>query len=110
LKHFKNRQLGGFKFRRQEVIGQYFVYFEAKSIIEIDGGQNVNQEDVYDKHTEVFKSHGHKVLHLLNDDILVNTDDVISDIMRKLDTRSCIVNIPSPQPSPGGRGGAAIVV
>ena len=40
----RGRQLGGYKFRRQAPIGPYivdFVCFEAKLIIELDGGQHV---------------------------------------------------------------------
>jgi very-short-patch-repair endonuclease len=42
-RHLRARQLAGFKFRRQEVIGPYivdFVCFDARLIIEIDGGQH----------------------------------------------------------------------
>ena len=38
---FRNRQLHGFKFRRQQPIGQYiadFLCLEARLVIELDGG------------------------------------------------------------------------
>ena len=41
--HLRNRQLGGFKFRRQHPIGRYvvdFVFPGAKPIVEADGGQH----------------------------------------------------------------------
>jgi very-short-patch-repair endonuclease len=39
----RNRQLGGFKFRRQATVGRYVVDFlcaERKLIVEFDGGQH----------------------------------------------------------------------
>jgi len=41
--HLRNRQLGGYKFRRQRPIGPYivdFVCLEKKLVIEVDGGQH----------------------------------------------------------------------
>ena len=43
---------------------------------------------------------GYRVPHFWNDDVILNTDRVLSDIMRKLDSMSCIENLPSPRPSP----------
>ena len=43
-------QVGGFKFRRQQPLGNYvadFVCLEGRLIVEIDGGQHVDQK-VYD--------------------------------------------------------------
>lgn len=40
-------QVDGFKFRRQQPLGPYivdFVYLQKKLIIEIDGGQHMEQE------------------------------------------------------------------
>ena len=39
----RDRRLHGFKFRRQQPVGSYivdFICFEAKLIIELDGGQH----------------------------------------------------------------------
>ena len=44
----RGRQLGGFKFVRQEPIGQYYVDFvcrERRLIIELDGGQHAESRD-----------------------------------------------------------------
>jgi len=41
--NLRNRQLGGLKFRRQQSLGNYivdFISFDAKLIIEVDGGQH----------------------------------------------------------------------
>ena len=40
-KYLRNRQMEGFKFRRQQPIGKYivdFVNFEKKIVVEVDGG------------------------------------------------------------------------
>ena len=48
-KYLKGKQLEGFKFRRQQPIGKYivdFVNLERKIIIELDGGQHLeNKKD-----------------------------------------------------------------
>jgi very-short-patch-repair endonuclease len=46
--HLRNRQIQGCKFRRQQVIGPYiadFLCMEPKLIIEIDGGQHLNNQN-----------------------------------------------------------------
>jgi very-short-patch-repair endonuclease len=45
-KHLRMRQLGAYKFRRQQPIGPYivdFICFEQNLIIELDGGQHADQ-------------------------------------------------------------------
>ena len=45
-KHLRNRQLAGYKFRRQVPVGKYivdFVRFERKLAIEVDGGHHQEQ-------------------------------------------------------------------
>src|SRR5688572_6651446 len=59
-------------FRRQEPIGQYivdFICFEARLIIEVDGGQHF--ESTTDKTRDTFlESQGFRVLRLWNTDVL----------------------------------------
>ena len=63
-KYLKGRQIEGFKFRRQEPIGKYivdFVNYEKKIIIELDGGQHLNnKKDVL--RDSWFKKQNYKVL------------------------------------------------
>ncbi len=43
-RHIRNRQIEGFKFRRQQRLGKYivdFVNFERKVVIELDGSQHI---------------------------------------------------------------------
>jgi len=45
----RSRQLAGYKFRRQQPLGPYivdFVCFEARLVVEIDGGQHGEEEQL----------------------------------------------------------------
>lgn len=70
----KNKQFYGYRFRRQFPIGRYIVDFvcrETKIIIEIDGGQHNQPEDIkYDKiRGEFLASEGYQVVRFWNNDI-----------------------------------------
>ena len=85
----RNKKIGA-RFRRQHQIGDYvidFVSIEKKLIIEIDGGQHNNEQDVkYDeKRTLYLKNLGFKVIRFWNNDVLNNLDgvyDIISKILQ----------------------------
>jgi very-short-patch-repair endonuclease len=52
-RHIRARQLGGFKFVRQEPIDRYYADFvcrERRLIVELDGGQHA--ENLEDKHRD----------------------------------------------------------
>ena len=89
-------------FRRQEPIGPYiadFVCFEARLIVECDGGQHA--ESAYDaKRDAWFAQRGFTVLRFWNHDVLRETDSVVEQIFDAL----CL-HAPHPDPPPqGGRG------
>jgi very-short-patch-repair endonuclease len=93
--------LAGFKFRRQQAIGQYivdFVCFEARLIVEADGGQHVDQLTEDGQRTAALGAMGYRVLRYWNHEILTDIQSILSDIHHHL------IHTPSPQPSPGGRG------
>ena len=78
----KNRQFHKLKFKRQQPIGDYIVDFickEAKIIIEIDGGQHNEPENIeYDKtRTEYLKNLGYKVIRFWNNEIYENIEGVV---------------------------------
>ncbi len=57
----RSRQIDGLKFRRQHVIGRYIVDFccvERKMIVELDGGQHVEQEEADGERTKYLSSVG----------------------------------------------------
>ena len=94
-------QVGGFKFRRQQPLGDYiadFVCFEGLLIVEIDGGQHADQKD-YDKKRDAWlRDQGFIVLRFWNSDVFQNMDGVLQVIRENL-TSTPLLN-PSPQ---GGR-------
>ena len=103
-KHLRGHRLAGYKFRRQMVIEPYivdFVCLDAKLIVEADGGQHAEQ--VYDdaKRTAFLASLGYEVMRFWNHEILGDIDAVIGRI------HGFLIETPSPQPSPGGRGSKA---
>ena len=106
-KHLRNRQLAGFKFRRQTSIGQYFTDFEclaAKLIIELDGGQHQEQASYDLKRTKYLQARGYRVLRFWNNEVLTDTDAVLQSILIALESR--VTNgLPGKKvPSPRGRG------
>ncbi|MDX8395377.1 MAG: cobalamin biosynthesis protein, partial [Mariprofundaceae bacterium] len=93
----RNRQLKGFKFRRQYVIDGYIADFacvDAKLIVELDGGQHLEQQTYDAKRSAKLESHGFKVMRFWNDEVLNNTEAVLGVIFEALE------DTPSPQPSP----------
>jgi very-short-patch-repair endonuclease len=106
-RYLKNRALAGYKFRRQCSIGPYivdFVCFEKMVVIEIDGGQHAIQIQKDARRTEYLKARGFEVLRYWNNEVLANTDSVLSVILITL------VNTPSsPALLPKGEGSMAIL-
>ena len=85
----KNRQFQNLKFKRQQPIGDYIVDFickEAKVIIEIDGGQHNEQENIeYDKtRTEFLNGLGYKVIRFWNNEIYENIDSVLLQLNQEI--------------------------
>ena len=81
----RNKQLEGLKFKRQVPLDGYildFVCFEAKLIVEVDGGQHSGSESDAgrDRH---FEALGFKVLRFWNDDVTKNIDGVCLTILRE---------------------------
>src|SRR3989304_1627740 len=85
-KHIRQKQLDGYKFRRQQPIGQYivdFVNFERKIIIELDGGQHTEIEK--DKERDKFlRDQGFKVLRFWNHEVFENVEGVLEVIKKNL--------------------------
>jgi very-short-patch-repair endonuclease len=80
----------GVKFKRQQPIGNYivdFVSFEAKLIIEIDGGQH-NESPTMDKdeqRTTWLKSQGFRILRFWNNEVSENLNGVLLTIKKELE-------------------------
>ena len=97
----RGRRLEGVKVRRQQILGPYVVDFlclEPKLVIEVDGGQHAERISNDLQRTEYLKVLGYRVLLFWNHEVLEDPDAVLESI------RAALVDIPSPPPSPGGRG------
>ncbi|WP_235955029.1 endonuclease domain-containing protein [Sphingobium psychrophilum] len=93
----RNRQLEGFKFRRQASIGPFIVDFlcvETMLIIELDGGQHSEEKDA--ARTLSLKARGYSILRIWNHEVLANFDGVVEAI-RLASTKQAR---PSPNPLP----------
>ena len=84
----RNRQLDGFKFRRQAPIDRYFADFacdEARVVVDLDGGQHAEAEAYDDARTEVLEQAGYRVLRFWNHNVTGELDNVLSEISAVLD-------------------------
>jgi very-short-patch-repair endonuclease len=101
-KYLRAHRMAGYKFRRQVVIEPYivdFVCLEVKLIVEADGGQHLDQMEDDLKRSAFLESLDYKVMRFWNHEILCDIHTVLEKI------HSYLIEAPSPQPSPGGRGG-----
>ena len=81
----KNKQLGGFKFRRQHPISLYVADFychKLKLIIEIDGKYHYTKEQIPkdDERTKILEFNDVRVIRFLNQEILSNIEKVLQEI------------------------------
>ena len=83
----RRRQLSGFKFRRQHMIGSYicdFVCTEMRVVIELDGSQHLDQAS-YDANRDRFlRSQGYRVLRFWNGDVVNQTESIMETIVAAL--------------------------
>ena len=87
--YLKQKQLG-VKFRRQQPIDKYiadFVCFEKRIIIELDGSQHNEDENIEkDKIRDLyFKQNGFKVIRIWNNEINQNIEGVIENIKNEIE-------------------------
>lgn len=76
------------KFRRQQPLGDYrvdFVCFEKRLIVEIDGGQHLDNAESDAARTAWLASQGYRVKRYWNHDILKQPDTVAEDVLCALE-------------------------
>ena len=86
----RNRQLSGYKFRRQHPIGPYiadFVCLESMVIVELDGGQHMDQQAYDERRSAYLSRHGFCVVRFWNNDVLKNLEGVIHSLTLTLSQR-----------------------
>ena len=77
-------RLGGFHFRRQQIVGPYFVDFychQAGLVIELDGGIHQGQQDYDQDREQYLKSLGLQVLRFTNEAVFQDFKRVSGDIL-----------------------------
>ncbi|MEO1015139.1 MAG: endonuclease domain-containing protein [Pseudomonadota bacterium] len=82
----RNRQLGGFRFRRQHTVGPYIADFacvEARLIVELDGDQHGRDDaPARDARRDAFlEEQGWRVLRFWNHEAFENLDGVLETIL-----------------------------
>ena len=93
-RHLRAARLDGHKFRRQAPIGRYvvdFVCFEARLIVEVDGGQHAAQQRQDAQRTVWLAAQGFRVLRFWNTEVLGEVEAV-----KEVIGRACAGNSPSP--------------
>ena len=107
----RDRQLGGFKFRRQHPIEPYVVDFycaRARLVVELDGESHDGRREFDERRSSFLRRLGLHVIRFSNDDVLEYPDvvaEVILQHVSRLVPPSAVPG-PSPNPSPQGRGTA----
>jgi very-short-patch-repair endonuclease len=105
-RNLSSGQLGGYKFRRQEVIGRAIVDFYCPSqnlIVEVDGETHADPER--DRRRDAYlRNFDLSVLHVTNYDVMRNVEGVLTVILQALE----VADRPHPNPSPEGEGLVAV--
>ncbi|HEY2178172.1 MAG TPA: endonuclease domain-containing protein [Caulobacteraceae bacterium] len=81
------RRQGGPKFRRQVPIDRYvadFACFQARLIIELDGGQHADRTQEDAQRTAVLEACGWRVVRFWNTDVMDNLGGVVDTILAEL--------------------------
>ena len=87
-------------FRRQATIGQYYADFAChhhRLVIEVDGGGHADDQQIAadGRRTEFLNARGYRVLRFWNNDVLGNTEGVLTVL-----TQHLAAEPPPPRPSP----------
>ncbi len=83
--HLRGLKTQGAHFRRQATIGPYFADFachECKLVVEVDGGGHAEREQIAadNVRTRFLESQGYRVLRFWNNDVLKDTEAVMTII------------------------------
>jgi very-short-patch-repair endonuclease len=84
--YLRDRQLGGFKFRRQHPRPPFIADFycaEAKLIVETDGDSHADREEYDASRTVRLTRDGLHVIRFVNDDVHRHLDVVLEEILQE---------------------------
>ena len=85
----RRSQVGGFRFRRQAILGGSivdFAAFDARLIVEVDGATHSTHEEIARDaaRSAALAAQGFAVLRVTNDDVFRNLDGVLETIYARL--------------------------
>jgi len=83
----RNASLGGAKFRRQFLIGEFIADFccpQRQLVVELDGGGHVEQVQRDEWRSALLAQHGYRVVRFWNEEIIDNLDGVLERILEEL--------------------------
>ena len=104
--YLRDRRLAGLKFRRRHPLGRFvvdFVCLELKLIVELDGGQHMDETRYDAARTRWLYTQGYCVVRYWNDDVLMRCHAVLDDLLMHLSVR--VIKSPHPPFTPrAGRG------
>ena len=101
--YLRNKQLGGYKFRRQQPIGPYIADFAClpkKLLIELDGGQHADPKAPDEQRDQFLRQQGYRVLRFWNHEVFTDCFSVLERVYEAL------ADPPPPQPAPDGLASA----
>lgn len=105
-RHLSNSQLGGFKFRRQEVIGRHIADFACPAkglVVELDGLTHSDRL-ADERRADAMARFGYRTVRFTNDDIIGNMDGVLTSLLAACKAAPDRRHSPHPNPSPEGEG------
>jgi very-short-patch-repair endonuclease len=89
--HLRSGRLGGYHFRRQQIIEPYIVDFychKSRLVVELDGSSHHNREE-YDRDRDAYlKTQGLRVLRILNTQVDKEIENVLYVILEACETPS----------------------
>jgi very-short-patch-repair endonuclease len=102
-RHLRNRQLGGFKFVRQEPIGPYFGDFvcrEHKLVVEVDGGTHGDESElrVDAVRSACLQQLGYCVFRVRNIDVYENIERVLDALLAQMGAQPSVSTRCRPSP------------
>ena len=93
-RHLRDRQIAGYRFRRQVPVAGFiadFACLEAKVIVELDGGQHAQHVGYDEQRDRLIEAQGFRILRFWDNQVFLETQAVLEQIMRALES-------PAPHP------------